>query len=142
MGAVAALAVILFLAPSSINSAGYVPVVVGMAKIAAWIVGPSMILIVVSGLLSMAITPAFQDAGWVWAKAATGILLLEGGLTVLGPLQEEARRTASALPGSQDPALLARLIAAEGGTMWVLLAVSAINIALGVWRPRFAKFTS
>ena len=139
MGAVAALAAILFLTPASIGTAGYGPVLLAMANIAAWIIGPSMVLIVLSGLGSMAITPGFQDAGWVWAKAATGILLLEGGLHVMGPLQEEAKRAASALASSADPALATRLIDAEGGTLWLLLAVSVFNIALGVWRPRFIR---
>ncbi len=139
-GGIGALAVIMMLAPASIGTTGYGAILVPMAKIAAWIMGPSMVLTVLSGLLSMAAVRAFQDAGWVWLKAATGILILEGGLHVLGPIQEEAKRGARALPGSPTPAGLAQLFHAELNTLWVLLAVSLANIALGIWRPRIPKF--
>jgi uncharacterized membrane protein len=135
-GATGSLAVVVILAPASIGTVGYVPIMVAMAKIAAWIIGPSMVLTVITGLLAMAAKAAFQDAGWVWAKAASGILVLEGGLHVLGPIQEEAKRGASALAGGPDPASVASLLTSEGDTLWLLLAVSIANIALGVWRPR------
>ncbi len=138
-GAIAAVAVVMILAPASIRAAGYVPVMVAMAKVAAWIIGPSMVITVVTGLLAIAATPAFQDAGWVWVKAATGVLILEGGLHVLGPIQEEAKRGAGALAASPDPASVASLLNAEGNTLLLLLGVSVANIALGVWRPRFPK---
>jgi uncharacterized membrane protein len=139
MGAIAALMVVVILAPASVSTVGYGPLIGAMAKIAAWTIGPSMVMTVITGLLAMAATPAFQDAGWVWVKAATGLLILEGGLHVLGPIQEEAKRGAGALAGGPDPASVARLLTAEGNTLWLLLAVSVANIALGVWRPRLPK---
>ncbi len=135
MGGVAALLAVLA-AGASAGSAG-APPVGALARIAAWLVGPSMILTVTSGLLAMLANPAFYDVGWVWLKALTGILVLEGGLHVLGPLQDEAKRSIAALAHAADPAALARLQAAEVGTLWTLLAVSAANVALAVWRPRF-----
>jgi uncharacterized membrane protein len=138
MGAMAALAVVV-LTPASISTPGYVPLITAMAKTAAWVIAPSMLLTIVSGLWSMAITPAFQNAGWVWAKAATGILILEGTLHVLGPLQEEAKRGATALAGGADAASAARLLTSESNTLWLLLAVSVANIALAVWRPRLSN---
>lgn len=137
MGGMAALAVMMISAPSVIGGAAYASLTATMAQIAAWIVGPSMILTVVSGLLAMLANPAFYDVGWVWVKAATGILVLEGGLHVLGPVQEEAKRGAAALAGGPDPATVAHLFTAEVNTLWALLAVSAANVALAIWRPRF-----
>jgi uncharacterized membrane protein len=138
-GAIVALAVVVIVAPASMGGAGSVPLLIAMAKIAAWIIGPSMLLTVLTGLLAIVATPAFQDAGWVWAKAATGLLILDGGLRVLGPIQEEAKRGASALAGGPDPASVGRLLTSEVNTLWLLLAVSVANIALGVWRPRMPK---
>lgn len=140
MGGMAALMVLVLLAPASIGAAGPPPLVDAMAKVAAWIIGPSMVLTVISGLLAMAVTPGFQEAGWVWVKAATGVLVFEGGLHVLGPLQEEAKRGAVALAGGSGAVDAARLLAAEANTLWLLLAVSAANIALGIWRPRLPQF--
>ena len=137
MGGMAAVLAVVALAPGAAGGAGPAALTWALAQIAAWVVGPAMILTVVSGLLAMVANPAFYDVGWVWAKALTGILILEGGLHVLGPIQEEAKRGAAALAHGPDPASLTRLMAAEGGTLWVLLAVSAANIALAIWRPRF-----
>lgn len=110
-----------------------------MAKIAAWVVLPSMVLTVIAGLLAIAVFPPCHDAGWVWLKAATGILILEGGLHVAGPIQEEAKRGAAALAAGLDPVAMARMFTSERNTLWVLIAVSAANIALGVWRPRLPR---
>ena len=139
MGGMGALAVVMMLEPASLGAVGYITLTGAMMKIAAWIIAPSMVLTVIAGLLAIAATPAFHDAGWVWAKAATGILILEGGLHVLGPIQEAARRSAATLAVSPEPAIVARLLTAEKNTLWLLLAVSVANIALGVWRPRLAK---
>ena len=139
MGGAAAMAIVLILTPVSIGAANYGPVVIGMSKIAAWVIGPSMVLTVVTGLLAMVAHAPFQDAGWVWVKAATGILILQAGLHILGPIQEEAARAAGG-SAMADAADAARLFQAEINTAWVLLAVSAANIALGVWRPRFPQY--
>ena len=137
-GGMAALAVIVVAAPASTAGPGYASLLAAAAKVAAWVVAPSMVLTVVSGLLAMLANPAFYEAGWVWLKMATGILVLEGGLHVLGPIQEEAKRAAGALAGgASTPAAAAQLMGAEANTLGILLAVSAANIVLGIWRPRF-----
>lgn len=140
MGGAAALAIVLMLTPASIGGAAYASVMIGMSKLAAWIIGPSVVLTVVTGLLAMLAHPPFQDAGWVWVKAATGILVLLAGLHIIGPLQEEAARTAGAATASVDAENTARLLQSEINTAWVLLGVSIANIALGVWRPRLPKY--
>ena len=140
MGAAAALAVVLMLASASVGTAGYAQILLATSEIAAWIIGPSMVLTIVSGLLAMVATPAFQDAGWVWTKAATGLLILQAGLHILGPIQEEAKRAAGELARSADPASASSLFESELNTLWLLLAVCVANIALGVWRPRFPNY--
>ena len=137
MGGMAALGVLVVLAPTSVGTAAYPPLIGAMAKIAAWIVGPSMVLTVVAVLLAIAATSAFQNAGWAWAKAATGILILEGGLHVLGPIQEEAKRGVG--PLAAGAVGVGPVLTAEANTLWVLLGVSAANIALAIWRPRLPK---
>ena len=139
-GALAAVLVVLVLAPGTVHGAGDAALVAALARIAAWVIGPSIVLTVITGLLAVVVTPAFQEAGWVWAKAATGILILEGGLHALGPIQAAAKRSAAAMAegatANVDPS---PLVSAETNTLWVLLAVGVANIALGVWRPRLPK---
>ncbi len=133
------MAVALLWAPASADTSGYSAMMAALAKIGAWVVGPSMVLTVISGLLAIAVNPAYQDAGWVWAKAASGILILEGGLHVIGPIQDEAKRAAGTLAGSPDTVGVASLLTAEANTLWVLLAVAVANVALAIWRPRFPR---
>jgi hypothetical protein len=110
-----------------------------MAAIATWVFLPSFVLTLIPGLLAIAVTPAFHNAGWAWIKAATGILIFAGGLHALAPIQDEARLSAEAVAGRLDPATLAGASEGEAATMWVLLAVSTANIVLGVWRPRIIR---
>jgi hypothetical protein len=132
------LAVLAFAPPPS-SAAAYALEIGAMAKIATFVLFPAMAATIFAGLLAIAVSPVFHNAGWAWAKAATGILLFEGGLHALGPLQAEAKRSASALAAPLDPATLASLFKSEESTLWILLGVSVANVALGVWRPRFTK---
>jgi len=136
MGSLAALVVLARLAPPPDSLSGYALIRGAMAEIAAWIVFPSLVLTLVPGFLAIAVTPAFHDAGWVWIKAATGLLIFAGGLHALAPIQDEARLSAEALAGGLDPATLTGISTGEVSTLWVLLAVSTVNVVLGVWRPR------
>jgi len=139
MGGLGALTIVLILAPASIGAPGYAPLVIAMAKIGGWLIGPSVLLTVGSGVLSLGFNPVFHDSLWAWAKAATGIALFEGSLLILGPIQAEAKRVVLNQAGGLDPASAARLFESAGNTMWVLVALCVFNIALGVWRPRFRK---
>ena len=139
MGALACLLVLAKLAPPPGSIPAYALIRASMAEIAHWIVFPSLILTLAPGLLAIAVTRAFHDAGWAWAKAATGILIFAGGLHALAPIQEEARLSAEALAGRLDAASLTGVTGGESGALWVLLVVSTANVVLGVWRPRLMR---
>jgi hypothetical protein len=141
MGAMACLLVVLIFAPAPKSASGEAAVMGAMAQIATWVFLPSLALTLIAGLLAIAVSPGYHDAGWVWAKAATGILIFEGGFTaVLGPIQESARTAAGALAGHLDGTNVSHLFGAERNTLWVLLAVALANVALGVWRPRLPQY--
>ena len=59
--------------------------------------------------------------------------------SVLGPIQDDAKRSAGALAGQVDLATIAGSYGAERNTLWVLLAVTAANVAFGIWRPRLSR---
>lgn len=141
MGAMAALLVLLSLAPPPENLSEYALVRSIMDRIARWIFLPSLVLTLIAGLLSLAINRSYQNAGWALTKLATGIIVFEWGfVAVQGPIQNEATLAARALAGTADPALLASHIDAEWNSLWVLIAVALVNVALGIWRPRFRWF--
>jgi hypothetical protein len=138
MGGMASLLVLMMATPPRTSWGEYAAVRGAMADIAAVILLPSIAVTLAAGLLAIAANRAFHNAGWAWVKAATGILIFAGGLHALAPIQEEAKRSAQAVASQGDRDATAESPAGEQGTLWVLLAVSAANIALGVWRPRLA----
>ena len=140
MGAMAALLVLLSWAPPPSSPAGYALVRGAMGTIATWIFFPSLGLTLIAGLLAIGLNRGYHDAGWAWAKAATGILIFESGFVgVLGPMQREAEQSARALAGKVDPATLADALGPERNTLWVLLVVATANVVLGIWRPRLTR---
>jgi hypothetical protein len=140
MGAAACLLVLLSFSPSPTSLTRYASMRGAMGAIATWIFLPSLAVTLIAGLLAIALNRGYHNAGWAWAKAATGIVIFEGGLVgVQGPMEEEAQRSAGALAGQVDPATLAGSVGAERNTLWVLLAVATANVALGVWRPRLTR---
>ncbi len=140
MGAMASLLVLLSLAPPPTSLAGYAVIRGAMGAIATWIFFPSLGLTLIAGLLAIGLNRGYHNAGWAWAKAATGILIFESGFVgVLGPMQQEADQSARALAGQVDPATLAGSLGPERNTLWVLLAVATANVVLGIWRPRLTR---
>ncbi len=140
MGAMACLLVLLSLTPAPAQLAQYALMRGAMGQIATWVILPSFALTLIAGLLAMAFNRAFHNAGWAWVKLATGIVVFEAGFVgVIGPMQEEAERSAEALAGKLDAATLAQTLGAETGSLWLLLAVSTVNVVLGVWRPKLTR---
>jgi len=111
-----------------------------IALMAKYLFMPSLALVLISGLLSIAATAAFQNAGWAWVKALLGISVFEGGLSIVG---ESGRRAAewSAMvtAGQADASQMAPLLHAERSALWLLLIVSAVNVLLAVWRPKLFR---
>ncbi|MEO0880056.1 MAG: hypothetical protein AAFY22_10115 [Pseudomonadota bacterium] len=111
-----------------------------MAEVSLRLFLPSMAISVVAGLLSMSFTPAFQNAGWVFIKLASGVLIFEWSLVAIdGPIRGGARRTAEALSSGAGAEQLGGDVDKICWSLWVMMAVAMANIALGVWRPRLVR---
>ena len=137
IGAVASLLVLLNFVPEPAALAEYARLRAAMGAIASWILLPSTALVLFGGLMAMAMTSAYHNAGWAWIKLATGILVFEGTLSaVQGPVQKQAEIAAAALAGRIDPAQIRNTLDAEASSLWILLAVAVVNVVLGIWRPR------
>lgn len=102
------------------------------ATIASYLLVPSMAVVVVSGLIALAATRAYMDAGWAWLKALLGLSVFEATLVVVGG----STRQAELLAASAQPAVLDALLRSERNTLWLLIALSVVNVVLAVWRPR------
>ncbi|MCC5888001.1 MAG: hypothetical protein JJT88_16320 [Gammaproteobacteria bacterium] len=112
----------------------------GIAAVATWLLLPSLVLVLVSGLLAIAAHPQFGNAGWVWVKVALGLAIFEGTLvSVQRPAARNLEYTLEALAGEISSAELAGLLHSEWGPLWVILAICLANIVLGIWRPRIGR---
>lgn len=137
MGAMACLLVLLVFAPEPDSLSEYTALRAAMAGIAKWVFLPSLMLTLVAGLLSFGFVGGYHNAGWAIAKLISGIIVFEWGfVAVQGGMQREAEMSAAALAGTADASKLALTLAAERNSLWILLAIAAANVALGIWRPR------
>ena len=135
MGALAS-HLILITTASTRSLAEYAALRHGIAAIAKWLLLPSLLGVLVSGLLSMAVHRPFQNARWAWSKAALGLAMFEG---TLGAVQSTARRaaelSAKAVTDASVSAPLADLLRHEWIGLWTIMVLSLVNVVLAVWRP-------
>jgi uncharacterized membrane protein len=140
MGALACCVVLVIVAPRE-SLAEYAALRQGIAAITRWLLVPSLLLVLVSGLLAIAANRAYMDAGWAWIKALLGLVMFEGTLLTV---QSSAARAAeiaalAASSGHSDPAQLAPLLRTEWAGLWTMLVLSFANIVLAIWRPRIRR---
>ena len=140
MGSMAAYLVLVATAPAD-SLEGYAAVRRGIDFVCRWILVPSLLVTLTSGLLSIALTEAYKNAGWAWLKAGLGIIMFEGTLLTI---QASATRvaelsTAAVASGLPDEAALAPILRTEWNSLWLMLVLCFANIVLAVWRPRFSR---
>lgn len=104
------------------------------AAIAKYILVPSMAIVVVSGLIALSATRGYQEAGWAWMKALLGITVFAATLMVVGAAGQHGALVAAA--SAADLATLQTLLRSERNTIWLLIALSVVNVVLAVWRPK------
>jgi hypothetical protein len=141
LGSLAASIVLIATAPDPQTSlAGYAAVRSGIAAISHWLLVPSLALVLISGLLSIAANRAYMNAAWAWIKALLGISLFEGSLIAIdGSARNAADLAALAAQGQNTSAQLAGVLRTEWGSLWLIAGVAVLNIILAVWRPRIYR---
>ena len=103
------------------------------AAIAQWVLIPSMAFVVVSGLIAMAATRGYQDAGWAWAKALLGISVFVATVRLVGSDSKQAELVVAV---ASDPNVLDAMLRSERNMLWLLIVLCVVNVLLAVWRPR------
>ncbi len=105
--------------------------------ISNYVLLPSLALGLFTGLLAMVVHQPFMDKGWVWIKAAMGILMFKGVLTIVSAKADHAADLSRRIAEGDAPAdALQSLVALEWNTLWMVMAISVANVVLGIWRPR------
>ena len=140
VGGLAAYMLVLWAGPPVTSLSEYAAMRTSLAAVSKWLILPSMLGVVVSGLIAMALNFSYMEAPWAWLKLLSGVLVFEGSLGGIdGPAQATALLSAQALAGEVDAATLAAGIKDEWIAFWTLLFLSAANIALATWRPKFKR---
>jgi hypothetical protein len=114
------------------SAADFVAARLVVASISRYVLLPSLAVVLVSGLLAIAATRGYRDAGWAWVKALLGLSVFEATLTTIGASRDPAEMAVIAA----DPELLASWLHSERATLWLLLALCLVNVVLAVWRPK------
>lgn len=141
-GVLAYMAMIAF-SPQLGPTTEYVDYRAAIAFLTRWVILPSMLLVLLSGLLAMVAHYPFTNQGWVWAKALSGLLIFEASLaSVDAPAQRAALAAAAALNGEIAITELADKVNDHSGALWMLTALAVANVAIAVWRPRFIRPSS
>lgn len=135
-GALAAQLILVAVTPTE-PITDYAAVRQAILAITQWMLLPSLLLVLFCGLMAMAVHPPFHNARWVWAKALTGVGLLEGTLvTVQSTSRQLAEVSTRAAAGQPDPQRLAELLRTEWIGLWTILLLCLLNVVLGVMRPQ------
>jgi hypothetical protein len=139
MGSIAACLVLVLKGPTQ-PLVAYAAVRQAIAVITQWLLLPSLVIVLLSGLLAIAATSAFQNAAWAWVKGLLGLSVFEATLvTINASARRAAELAAMAATGQGDAAQLAQTLRTEMGGLWLLLALSLVNIVLAVWRPQLYR---
>lgn len=88
----------------------------------------------------MVVHTPFFDKSWVWIKALTGVLMFQAVLVlVVGEANNLADLAREVAERGRQRKVLMRSIKKSSGRSAPLLAISVVDIVLGVWRPRIMK---
>lgn len=139
IGGLLAYMVILLSAPQETPQA-YADMRVTIAVLSNYVLLPSLAIGLVSGLLSMAAHRPYTEKAWAWIKAATGILMFKGVLTIVGAKADYAASVSERIAsGELQVDVLEKALAYEWQALITIFAISVINIVLGVWRPNIRR---
>ena len=139
IGALAGYAIVLLYAPAD-TPATYADMRQTISALCNYLLLPSLGVALVTGLLSMAVHPPFQEKRWAWVKALLGIGMFEATLAII-----QSKATTAAIvsrkiaDGTAEPGALASALSTEWSSLAAIMTISIANIVLGVWRPRLAK---
>ncbi len=138
IGGLAGYMLLLLVAPQD-TAVAYADLRSAINALTRYLLIPSLAVALVSGLLAMAAHIPFIDQGWVWIKAAMGVLMFEGTLVHIGAQARHAETAARRVVEGAPPDVLEAAIAREWGGLWVIMALSVANVVIGIWRPKLRR---
>lgn len=139
LGGLVVYMLLLVVAPQD-TPAAYADLRVSIAAISNYLLLPSLAVVLLSGIAAMVLHDPYLHKGWAWLKAASGILMFKGILTIVGAKADYASTVAQRVAEGEVAAeVLARALTYEWATLVVMLALSVANVVVGIWRPRLGR---
>ncbi len=139
IGALLGYMIVLIIAPQD-TPAAYADMRQSINGLSNYLLVPSLAVALVSGLVSMIVQPVFLEKRWVWVKALSGIAMFEGTLAIVGAKANHAAKVSIQIAeGIAKPDALDTALAYEWYSLAFITALSAANVALGVWRPALSR---
>ena len=101
---------------------------------------PSLVLLMLTGMLLTMKQPALVEARWLWAKALLGLLVSGLVLVMVQPgVMRAAALAEMVLQGSMSVRTLEAAIRMERIGVAISVALALLAIGLAVWRPRLGR---
>jgi len=111
-----------------------------IALLCGALIVPSMILMLLTGMLLVVARPHLIGARWVWVKATLGVVTGAVILLALQPaVKAAAAMSATGALGEAAPSQLASVVASEHAAAWWTLGLVLFAMVIAVWRPRFGR---
>ncbi len=131
---------VLLLASPQDSASAVLDMRLSILSVCNYLIVPSLVISLTSGLLSMIVHKPFMDKGWALVKALMGILMVKAVLGLVGAKASAAADFAKQIAaGEMTEVSLEKAVSGEWGMIWLILLLIAVNYVLGVWRPRFVK---
>ncbi len=139
IGGLFAYGVLLVYAPQD-TLARYADMRQSIVHVSNYVLVPSLAIALVTGLLSMAVHPPFQEKRWAWIKALLGIGMFEATLGIIGSKADYAAKISLKIAsGEAEADVLKSALSTEWSSLFAIMALSIANVVLGVWRPVLAR---
>lgn len=111
-----------------------------IALVCSGLVVPSLVVLLLTGMLLVVARPQLISARWVWAKALVGVIVAVALLAGLQPLVIAlASMSATGALGDAPPGPLARTVETERWAAYLTLANVVVAMVIAVWRPRLGR---
>ncbi len=138
IGALAAYVVLMLYGPAD-TPAAYADTRQSISVLFDYILFPSLGIVLVSGVLSMASHHPFHEMRWVWLKALLGLGMFEGTLGLIGKVHDNTEIAVEIAAGTASADILDGLLRSEWYAVGFITLLAVLNIVLGVWRPLLAR---
>jgi len=111
-----------------------------IALICSGLVVPSLVVLLLTGMLLVVARPQLINARWVWAKAFVGVIVAATILAGFQPLVNAlASMAVTGALGDAPPGPLADTVETERWAAYLVLANVVAAMLIAVWRPRLGR---